>query len=99
MLITHDYMRDNLPKSFQNVFKVNRDVQGIYETRQAHLFYIPWTNPDLLTNFHPFTSQKLEQLVCTIRCLHHSQWSEMVSQNHIHAKLFCGSYMLLSAML
>ena len=58
MLFMHDNTRDNLPTSFQNVFKVNRDVYGIYETRQAHLFYIPLTNPDLLTNFHSFTSLK-----------------------------------------
>ena len=69
MLFMHDYTRDNLPTSFQNVFRVNRDVHGIYETRQAHLFYIPWTKSrfvDKLPLFH--FSKNLEQLVCTIRC-------------------------------
>ena len=65
ILFMQDYTHDNLPTSFQNVFKVNRDVHGIYETRQAHLFYIPWTNPDLSTLSLP---KNLEQLVCTIRC-------------------------------
>ena len=55
MLFMHDYTRDNLPTSFQNVFRVNREVHGIYETRQAHLFYIPWTKSrfvDKLPLFH-----------------------------------------------
>ena len=59
MLFMHDYTRDNLPTSFQNVFRINRDVHGIYQTRRAHLFYIPWTNPDLLTNFQSSTFQIL----------------------------------------
>ena len=55
MLFMHDYTRDNLPTSFQNVSRVNRDVHGIYETRQAHFFYIPWTKSrfvDKLPRYH-----------------------------------------------
>ena len=69
MLFMHDYTRDNLPTSFQNVFRVNRDVHGIYETRQAHLFYIPWTKSRFVDKLPLLSlSKTLEQLVCTIRC-------------------------------
>ena len=59
-----DYTHDNLPTYFHNVFNVNRDVHGIYETRQAHLLYIPWTKSRFVNKFPLFHFPKIWNSWC-----------------------------------
>ena len=33
----HNFIGNNLPKSFDQVFQLNRDVQEVHETRQSNL--------------------------------------------------------------
>jgi hypothetical protein len=40
MLFMHDYTHDKLPRSFQNLYKFNRNMHGAYETRQNQLFFV-----------------------------------------------------------
>ena len=39
-LFMHDYVSNNLPASFKNIFSYNRDIQTIHQTRQSDLLYI-----------------------------------------------------------
>ena len=41
MMFMHDVRKGNLPVSFNNIFLAHRDVNRIYATRQADLFYVP----------------------------------------------------------
>ena len=43
MIFMHDCANEKLPVSFKNVYKMNCNIRGIYETRQAHLLHIPRT--------------------------------------------------------
>ena len=43
MTFVHDFVNEKLPVSFKDVYKMNCNIHGIYETRQAHLLHIPRT--------------------------------------------------------
>ena len=43
MTFMHDFANEKLPVSFKDVYKMNCNIHGIHETRQAHLFHIPRT--------------------------------------------------------
>ena len=43
MTFMHDFANEKLPVSFKDVYKMNCNIRGIYETRQAHLLHIPRT--------------------------------------------------------
>ena len=43
MTFMHDFANEKLPVSFNDVYKMNCNIHGIYETRQAHLLHIPRT--------------------------------------------------------
>ena len=43
MLFMHDYIHDKLPRSFQNIYHLNRTINVAYETRQSKLFFISRT--------------------------------------------------------
>ena len=39
----YDNIHGKLPISFDNIFHMNYQMQGVYETRQAHMFHVPRT--------------------------------------------------------
>jgi hypothetical protein len=43
MLFMYDYTHDKLPRSFQNTYMINSNVQVAYETRQSQMLVIPRT--------------------------------------------------------
>ena len=43
MTFMHDFANEKLPVSFKDVYKMNCNIRGIYETRQAHFLHIPRT--------------------------------------------------------
>ena len=43
MTFMHDFANEKWPVSFKDVYKMNCNIHGIYETRQAHLLHIPRT--------------------------------------------------------
>ena len=43
MTFMHDFVNEKIPVSFKDVYKMNCNIRGIYETRQAHLLHIPRT--------------------------------------------------------
>ena len=64
MTFMHDFANAKLPVSFKDVYKMNCNIHGIYETRQAHLLHIPRTKsrsvdrlplyqfPEIWNNWH-----------------------------------------------
>ena len=36
----HDFGNEKLPVSFKDVYKMNCNIRGIYETRQAHVLHM-----------------------------------------------------------
>ena len=64
MTFMHDFANEKLPVSFKDVYKMNCNIRGIYETRQAHLLHIPRTTsrfvdrlplyqfPEIWNNWH-----------------------------------------------
>ena len=43
MTFMHDNIHGELPISFDNIYHMNDQMQGVYETRQAHMFDVPRT--------------------------------------------------------
>ena len=43
MTFMHDIIHGKLPISFDNIYHMNYQMQGVYETRQAHMFHVPRT--------------------------------------------------------
>ena len=43
MLFMYDYTRDKLPRSFQNTYNINSNVQMAFEARQSQMLVIPST--------------------------------------------------------
>ena len=64
MTFMHDFANEKLPVSFKDVYKMNCNIRGIYETRQAHFLHIPRTKsrfvdrlplyqfPEIWNNWH-----------------------------------------------
>ena len=40
MIFMHNFLGNKLPKSFDQVFQLNRDVREVHETRQSNLIYM-----------------------------------------------------------
>ena len=39
----HDFIHGKLPILFGNIYRMNYQIHGIYETRQVHVFHVPMT--------------------------------------------------------
>ena len=43
MTFMHDNINGKLPISFDNIYHMNYQMQGVYEARQAHMCHVPRT--------------------------------------------------------
>ena len=50
MTFMHDIIHGKLPISFDNIYHMNYQIQGVYETRQAHMFHVPRTKSRFVDN-------------------------------------------------
>ena len=59
VMFMYDYVHNNLPVSFQNMFMRNSDINQAHSTRQSSLLYVPKFKNTFVSKLPPFLYPKI----------------------------------------